>query len=202
MPQQTWIAIDLGAESGRVINGSFDGQKVSLAEQHRFANQPVSLGGQLHWNMLELWREIQTGLGRAVQASATRPLSAGVDTWGVDFALLSPAGQLLSSPVHYRDPRTAGMLAAATSRVPRREIFGATGVQFMEINTLYQLLALQKTDREFEGVARRQFHAERAEGRRAFRGAGPVVGRNDVEDAQRGVDLYGCRRCRHDQCGA
>lgn len=148
MAEPSWIAVDLGAESGRVMTGRFDGRTVNLEEQHRFANRPVGLGGRLHWNALELWREIQEGVSRAVQAEKTPPLSLGVDTWGVDFALLSPAGGLVGMPVHYRDPRTSGMLAAATSRVSKSEIFESTGIQFMEINTLYQLLALSRTEPE------------------------------------------------------
>ena len=155
MAEPSWIAVDLGAESGRVMTGRFDGRTVNLEEQHRFANRPVGLGGRLHWNALELWREIQEGVSRAVQAEKTPPLSLGVDTWGVDFALLSPAGGLVGMPVHYRDPRTSGMLAAATSRVSKSEIFESTGIQFMEINTLYQLLALSRTEPELLSSAAR-----------------------------------------------
>lgn len=145
MPTQSYLAIDLGAESGRVIAGQFDGNRVELVELHRFANRPVSLAGSLRWNVLGLWEGIQEGLARAASTSLAIG-SMGVDTWGVDYVLLDKAGEMLGLPYHYRDVRNRGMLAEATSIVPRQKIFAETGLQFMEINTLYQLLAHQRTD--------------------------------------------------------
>ena len=145
--KQQYLAVDLGAESGRVISGEFDGSKVTLNELHRFSNGPVKLAGTLRWDVLGLWSEIQTGLAKAAADSVGESVvSVGVDTWGVDYVLLSKTDELLGQPYHYRDSRTDGLLAATTSRVSRSEIFAATGLQFMEINTLYQLLAMPQTD--------------------------------------------------------
>ncbi|MFW5942859.1 MAG: rhamnulokinase [bacterium] len=139
MAQETVLAVDLGAESGRVMAVHFDGSSLSLQELHRFANTPVTVRGTLYWNALGLWRDVQDGLqkGRSLQ-----PASVGVDTWGVDFGLLDEQGRLVGNPVHYRDGRTEGMMEVAFARVPRAEIFQRTGIQFMPINTLYQLLSL------------------------------------------------------------
>lgn len=134
-------AIDLGAESGRVILGRFDGRRLELTEAHRFANEPVRLPHGLHWDAPGIWREIVRGLGWAVAAEG-RIDGIGLDAWGVDFGLLDAHDRLIGNPVHYRDDRTDGMMELAFSRVPRAEIFGQTGIQFMQINTLYQLMAL------------------------------------------------------------
>lgn len=136
-----YLALDIGAESGRAIVGALAGGRLSLAETHRFPNGPVRLPDGLYWDILRLWSEIQAG----IDASAARfPLaSLALDTWGVDFALLDKHGVLLGNPVHYRDARTDGMLDEAFRRVPREQIFAQTGIQFMQLNTLYQLLALQ-----------------------------------------------------------
>lgn len=135
------LAIDLGAESGRVMSVRFDGERLQLAEVHRFANQPVRVRNSLRWNVLSLWDEMLSGLRKAF-AQHGAAASVGVDTWGVDFALLDAAGELLGAPFHYRDARTDGMLEAAFCRVPRAYIFERTGIQFMQLNTLYQLLAM------------------------------------------------------------
>jgi rhamnulokinase len=137
-----FLAIDLGAESGRALLGSFDGEKVGLREVHRFPNAPVRVSGSLHWDVLGIWREIKDGLAKAAQESE-RLESVGVDSWGVDFGLLDRDGALVSNPYHYRDSRTDGMVERATERVPEAEIYRTTGIQFMPINTLYQLLALE-----------------------------------------------------------
>ena len=147
MAERCYLGIDLGAESGRVIAGLFDGQRVALEQLHRFSNGPIPLAGTLRWNVLSLWEGILEGLARSRVRFGGSIASVGVDTWGVDYALLSKAGELLGQPFHYRDARTRGMLARATSRVPRREIFAQTGLQFMEINTLYQVLAAAEADR-------------------------------------------------------
>ena len=138
---QNYLAIDLGAESGRAIIASLDGDRLRLNEVYRFSNGPVRLNDGLHWDVLRLWQEIKTGIFLAVKAGQKID-SLGLDTWGVDFALLDRNGSLLSNPFHYRDTRTDGMLADAFRRMPRSEIFAKTGIQFMQINTLYQLLAM------------------------------------------------------------
>jgi rhamnulokinase len=139
MRGKTVLAIDLGAESGRVMGVHFDGQQLALEELHRFPNTAVTLNDTLHWDFLRLWGDIRVGIEKG---KALQPASIGVDTWGVDFGLLDNQGNLISNPVHYRDKRTNNMMERAFARVPRGEIFSQTGIQFMPINTLYQLLSL------------------------------------------------------------
>jgi rhamnulokinase len=140
------LAIDLGAESGRAMLASLDSKALSLSEVHRFANGPVRLPDGIHWDVLRLWADIKAGISAAVAASrrsAPKKLDGiGLDTWGVDFALLDRQGSLLGNPYHYRDARTDGMLAEAFQRMPRETVFEHTGIQFMQINTLYQLLSM------------------------------------------------------------
>ncbi|HEY2083176.1 MAG TPA: rhamnulokinase [Verrucomicrobiae bacterium] len=153
MSQQVYLGVDLGAESGRVMAGLWDGKKMRLEEIHRFSNGGINIADSLRWNTLGLWNEIQTGLTAAAKKFGKSVVSVGVDTWGVDFALLSKSGELLGLPYHYRDARTRGMLQKVLDRVPREEIFADTGLQFMEINTLFQLLALQKNSPELLAAA-------------------------------------------------
>ena len=132
-----FAAIDLGAESGRVVRGSFDGERIALEVAHRFQNRPVRLPDGLHWNLLALFTEAIDGL-RGLDV----PLrGVGVDTWGVDYALLDRRGGVLGLPFHYRDSRTDGMVARADARVPPAERYEVTGIQTMSINTVFQLLA-------------------------------------------------------------
>ncbi|MCA9258409.1 MAG: rhamnulokinase, partial [Planctomycetales bacterium] len=138
---RTYLAVDLGASSGRVVAGHFDGQRVSLEEVHRFENGPVAVGPRLYWRTFQLWSDIQDGLRAAAQRFGSQIVSVGVDTWGVDFGLLDAHDELLSAPVAYRDQRTQGGFERAFAVVPRADVFEATGLQFMELNTLYQLLA-------------------------------------------------------------
>lgn len=142
-----YLAVDLGAESGRTIIGTLHGEKLALTETHRFTNGPVRLPDGLHWDVLRLWSEIKAGIGISSAKLEGGLDSIGLDTWGVDFALLDGQGALLSNPFHYRDERTNSMLQEAFQRMPRAEIFANTGIQFMQINTLYQLLtmSLQKS---------------------------------------------------------
>lgn len=136
-----YLAVDLGAESGRTILGSLDGDRLTLNETYRFSNEPVRINDGIHWDVLRLWGEIKAGIAATVK-SGTAVDGIGLDTWGVDFALLDRNHSLLSNPFHYRDVRTDGMLEEAFRRMPRAEIFSNTGIQFMQINTLYQLLAM------------------------------------------------------------
>jgi sugar (pentulose or hexulose) kinase len=139
MSTKTVLAVDLGAESGRVMAVHYDGVSLGLEELHRFPNGAVPVHGTLYWDFLRLWSEIQTGIEKG---KAHDPASIGVDTWGVDFGLLDKDGRLLGNPVCYRDDRTEGMLEMAFARTPKEQIFARTGIQFMRINTLYQLLSL------------------------------------------------------------
>lgn len=136
------LAIDLGAESGRAILGTLDSERLALSEIHRFANTPVRLPDGLHWDVLRLWNEIQAGIALAIRKHGGKLESVGIDTWGVDFGLLDRRGALLANPYHYRDNRTDGMLDEAFRRMARERIFELTGIQFMQLNTLFQLLAL------------------------------------------------------------
>lgn len=155
MAENCYLAVDLGAESGRVVAGLFDGTHIRLEEIHRFANGPVPVADSLRWDVLRLWSEIQSGLGKAAQSYANDAISVGVDTWGVDYVLLARGDEMLGQPYNYRDPRTSGVMERCFSRVPRKEIFSATGVQFMPINTLYQLLAMQETNPQLMAQAQR-----------------------------------------------
>lgn len=146
MSERCYLGIDLGAESGRVVAGLFDGERIRLEEIHRFSNGAVPVADTLRWDVLRLWSEILAGLGKAAQSFGGDALSVGVDTWGVDYVLLSKTGEMLGQPYHYRDPRTQGIMEQAFNRVPRPEIFASTGLQFMTINTLYQLIAMQHTN--------------------------------------------------------
>lgn len=130
------IAVDLGATSGRVMDVAFDGARLQLEEVHRFPNIPVQTPKLLHWDVLRLWHEITVGIAAVSEAA-----SIGLDCWGVDYALLDSAGELLANPTHYRDPRTNGAMEWVFERMPRREIFERTGIQFMPLNGLIQLAA-------------------------------------------------------------
>ncbi|MCS7160679.1 MAG: rhamnulokinase family protein [Gemmatales bacterium] len=137
------LAFDLGAESGRAVLGEWDGQRLHTQVAHRFPNGPVRLPDGMYWDALRLFEEIKAGL-RLAREQAGQLDSVGVDTWGVDFALLGRGDILLGNPRHYRDPHTEGIFDYAFARVSREEIFHATGIQFMRLNTLFQLLALQR----------------------------------------------------------
>lgn len=134
------LAIDLGAESGRVLSGVLHAGVLTIRELHRFPNEPVRYGGGLHWDAPRLWLEIQKGLATA-SATGARYSSIGVDAWGLDHALIGERGNLLENPYHYRDARTDGMMDRVCAIVPAEEIYSRTGIQFMQINTLYQLYA-------------------------------------------------------------
>ena len=150
---QVYLAIDLGAESGRVMAGIWNGRKLRLEEMHRFTNGPVRLGETIRWDVLRLWSEIQNGLALAGKKYGKQIVSVGADTWGVDFVLLNKQEEILGQPYHYRDVRTRGLLEQTFKKVPRSEIFARSGLQFMELNSLYQLLAWQKHSPEILAAA-------------------------------------------------
>ena len=133
------LAFDFGASSGRAMVAGFDGAAISLKEVYRFANEPVSAAGTLYWDALRLLRDVKQGM---LLASREGFESIGVDTWGVDFALLDGYGSPICNPVHYRDGRNNGLAAEFRKLVPDEELYGETGVQMMDINTLYQLFWL------------------------------------------------------------
>ncbi len=139
-----YIALDLGASNGRCVLGQFDGERPSLKALQRFENGPIELMGHLYWDVLGLYSNIRQSLQALGSAGRNKDIaSLGVDAWGCDFALLDAQGKLVGNPYCYRDPQTQGMLAEVLRRVPREEIFQRTGLQFMELNSLYQLMAMQ-----------------------------------------------------------
>jgi rhamnulokinase len=139
-----YLALDLGAESGRGLLGRFDGQRLVLEEVHRFPNGPVQMLDTLYWDLPRLFDEVKTALGKGA-ACAGGLDGVGIDTWGVDFSLIGRGETLLGNPVHYRDARTNGMVEAALKHVPRERIYEITGLQFLPFNTIYQLLALKQS---------------------------------------------------------
>ena len=138
-----YLGFDLGAESGRAMLGRLSRGTLQLEQLHRFPNTPVRSGDTLHWDTLRLWEEIQHGIRIASSVSNLKLDGIGIDTWGVDFGILGADGQLLETPRHYRDARSAGMMDRVFERVPRQEVFAHTGLQFMPFNTLYQLYAMK-----------------------------------------------------------
>lgn len=155
MTGPSFAAIDLGAESGRVMLGSLCGKRLELKEFHRFTNGGVHIGDSLHWDVLRLWTEIKAGLMLAGNEPGTELRSAGLDTWGVDFGLLAADDTLLGNPYHYRDSRTDGMLEEVFSNVPEWKIYQQTGIQFMQLNSLYQLFAMVQAQSPQLSLAKR-----------------------------------------------
>ncbi len=140
------LALDFGASSGRAIVGTFDGEKISLKEIHRFTNDPVILVDTMYWDVLRLFHDIKIGLIKAKQEGKIQSL--GIDTWGVDFGLLDKNGKLLENPVHYRDARTKGMMEKVFSKMDKEKLYNVTGNQFMELNTIFQLMAIKEQQPE------------------------------------------------------
>jgi sugar (pentulose or hexulose) kinase len=156
--QLVCLAVDLGANSGRVLAGIYDGQRLDLKELVRFPNDPVKAADGWHWNVESLFAHIKDGITRAAREFGPALVSVGVDTWGVDYGLLDAGGKLLGPPFQYRDSRTDGMIEEAFRRMPAREIYRRTGIQFMFFNTLFQLLAESRSPaRLLEKAARLLF---------------------------------------------
>jgi sugar (pentulose or hexulose) kinase len=147
------LAIDLGASSGRGIIGTFDGEKITLEENHRFPNEPVMVAGQYTWDIVRILHEIKTSIRKCANSEDRDIASIGIDTWGVDFGLLDKRGHLLANPVHYRDLRTVGIPAYSEDFVSADEVYDITGIQVLELNSLYQLLAVQKNSPELFDIA-------------------------------------------------
>ncbi|HZC22838.1 MAG TPA: FGGY family carbohydrate kinase, partial [Candidatus Binatia bacterium] len=154
MPKHTqgkpYLAFDFGAESGRAVLGYLQSGILTTEEVHRFPNEPVEYGGSLHWDVARLWLEVRHTLSRLGEVKLA---GIGVDAWGVDYALLGERGELLENPYHYRDRRTEGVMEEIVGKLGREKIYEATGIQFMPINTLYQLFAARRrTPKLFEAV--------------------------------------------------
>lgn len=138
-----YVAVDCGAESGRVMLGTVSADAVELEEVHRFDNGPIEQAGSLRWDFDRLFGEITCGIGRAVERAGGQVRGIGIDTWGVDFGLIGSDGRLIENPYHYRDGRTDGMMDRAFELLPKSRIYENTGLQFMQLNTVYQLLSMR-----------------------------------------------------------
>ncbi|MEI7766352.1 MAG: rhamnulokinase family protein [Phycisphaerae bacterium] len=151
---QHYLAIDLGAGSGRVMLGTIADNQITLQEMHRFANEPVKIAGTLVWDLPQLWNNILVGLTKGI---SQQPDISGiaVDTWGVDFGLLDGRGQLLANPVCYRDSRTDTLPEQVFARIAKERVFAITGLQTMSLNTLFQLASMSLRQDSILGVARR-----------------------------------------------
>ncbi len=141
-----YIAVDLGAESGRVMLGAVSAEKLELEEIHRFSNGPIEDAGSLRWDFERLFSEIKQGIRKAAKHATAQLWGIGIDTWGVDFGLLDADGKLIENPYHYRDSQTNGMMEKAFEQISKREIYENTGIQFMQLNSLYQLLAMRRAN--------------------------------------------------------
>jgi rhamnulokinase len=143
MQQGKYLAFDFGAESGRAIIGSFSGGKIALEEIHRFPTGMMPVHGSYLWNIFRFYEEIRNGIKKC-NAHKVIPDSLGIDTWGVDFALVGRDGHLIGLPYCYRDSRTDGSIEAFFEIVPREEVYRLTGIQFMQFNTLFQLFSMAR----------------------------------------------------------
>ncbi|MFO1064524.1 MAG: rhamnulokinase family protein [Pirellulales bacterium] len=150
-----YLAVDLGASGGRVLAGQVTSAGIQLDEIHRFNNGGISQGKRLVWNHLGLWENVLTGLSLASQRYGSAIKSVGVDTWGVDYVLLDQNDDIVGPCFHYRDARTRGAMEQAFERISRGEIFQETGLQFMEINTVYQLFSMRLEQSPLLDVAER-----------------------------------------------
>jgi rhamnulokinase len=143
MDLHRFLAFDLGAESGRAVVGTLQDGRLALEEISRFPNEPVVVHNTLYWDVLALHNNILKGLREYSRRYGDAVDGVGIDTWGVDFGLLSRCGELLQTPVHYRDRRTEGMLEEARARITPEEMFRRTGMSLMSFNTSLQLLSLR-----------------------------------------------------------
>jgi sugar (pentulose or hexulose) kinase len=138
-----FLAVDLGAESGRVMRGSLASGRLQIAEAHRFANGPLQQGESLRWDFAKILAGVKRGIALGVEQSGKEIAGISVDSWGVDFGLLDARGELVENPYHYRDRQTEGMLEEAFRCVPKRELYERTGIELRRINSLFQLLAMR-----------------------------------------------------------
>ncbi len=144
MPPSKFLALDLGAESGRAFVGVLDGDRISLEEVHRFPNIPIEVSGHLHWDVARMFQQLKKALRLAVEKGHGDIASIGVDTWGVDFGLIRKSDKNISPPFTYRDSRTNGIMEKVFAKMSRKEIYNRTGVQLMQINSLFQLYSAMK----------------------------------------------------------
>jgi len=146
MKKHSFLAFDLGATSGRSIAGYLDGDNLEMKELTRFPNNMITVRGHYHWDIFSLFEYLKAGLKAFRQSENADPDSIGIDTWGVDFGLLAADGSILGIPYAYRDSRTDGMMDEFFKLVPRKKVYDLTGIQFMQLNSLYQLFAMKKAN--------------------------------------------------------
>ncbi|MCK3684951.1 rhamnulokinase [Maribellus sp. YY47] len=144
MSKKHFLAFDLGASSGRAILGTLEEGNLELLEIHRFKNQMIRIHGSYYWNIYSLFDELKTGLKKCINEYKIQPDSIGIDTWGVDYSLISASGQLIGLPFAYRDHRTDNIMEEFFKVMPKQETYALSGIQFMQFNTLFQLFASQK----------------------------------------------------------
>jgi len=142
MDGHAFLAVDLGAESGRAVVGNLNEARIRMEEVYRFPNVPARIGNHVYWDVLRLWNDARHGITAAQAGCAGKLSSIGVDTWGVDFAFVDGNGELIWNPRHYRDSRTEGVMEEVFKKVPKEEVYSRTGVQFIRINSLYQMYSL------------------------------------------------------------
>lgn len=154
MSEMKMLAIDLGASSGRGIVGTFDGEHLTLRENHRFSNDPLIVNGRMYWDILRIFFEIKQSITKTV-LEGDHVSTIGIDTWGVDYALLDRFGRMLSNPVHYRDTRTEGIYEYVNRQVSDEELYRVAGIQQMPFNTVYQLASeLRENPNAFDRAER------------------------------------------------
>ena len=141
MAELKMLAIDLGASSGRGIVGKFDGEKLTLEENHRFDNDPVINAGSFNWDILRIYHEIKNSIRKCALSEDKDIASIGIDTWGVDYGFLDKNGKLLANPYHYRDSRLENIFDYAFKTMSKRDIYNITGIQTLNFNTIFQLCA-------------------------------------------------------------
>ena len=141
MAKSSFLAFDIGASSGRAILGILEHRHLELVEIHRFKNQMMQIHGHFYWNIYSLFEELKTGLRKCISDYKIQPESIGIDTWGVDYALVSPEGQIMGLPYAYRDHRTDRSMDELFLKMPKKEVYHLSGIQFMQFNTIFQLFA-------------------------------------------------------------
>ncbi len=152
MRHKNVLAFDFGASSGRAMLASFDGEKINMTQIHRFSNDPVEVNGTFYWDIMRLFFEIKQGIAKALAHAKIDAI--GIDTWGVDFALIDEHGQMLKNPVHYRDERTYKVVDEVFELISKNEIYEESGIQFLHFNTLYQLYYMSKYEPEILALAK------------------------------------------------
>lgn len=146
MTEAKFLAIDLGASSGRGVVGSLENGKLIIDEVNRFENRPVTILGHLHWNIVNLYQEIIKSMRICAQDHSKQLKGIGIDTWGVDFGFIGKNNTIVGLPYAYRDHRTDSMVEKVCEQMPREEIYSHTGIQFMQLNSLFQLYAMVLED--------------------------------------------------------